>query len=48
MMELNPVFTHYTSARRWYAPNDLAKVNDSEIERETEMDIKKDITNEKH
>ena len=29
------------SARRWYAPHDLAKVNNSEIERVTEMDKKK-------
>ena len=36
-----PVFAHYTSARRWYAPHDMAKVNNSEIERVTEMDIKK-------
>ena len=36
-----PVFAHYTSARRWYAPHDLAKVNNSEIERVTEMDKKK-------
>ena len=35
-----PVFAHYTSARRWYAPHDLAKVNNSEIERVTEMDKK--------
>ena len=34
-----PVFARYTSARRWYAPHDLAKVNNSEIERVTEMDI---------
>ena len=33
------VFAHYTSARRWYAPHELAKVNNSEIERATEMDI---------
>ena len=33
--------THYTSARRWYAPLDLAKVNNSEIERVTEMGKKK-------
>ena len=32
-----PVFAHYTSARRWYAPLDLAKVNNSEIERVTKM-----------
>ena len=31
------VFAYYTSARRWYAPRDLAKVNNSEIERVTEM-----------
>ena len=36
-----PVFAHYTSARRWYAPHDLAKVNNSEIERVTQMDNKK-------
>ena len=30
-----------TFARRWYAPHNLAKVNNSEIERITEMDIKK-------
>ena len=36
-----PVFAHYTSARRWYAPHDLAEVNNSEIERVTEMGIKK-------
>ena len=34
-----PVFAHYTSLRRWYAPHDLAKENNSEIERVTEMDI---------
>ena len=33
------VFAHYNSARRWYAPHDLAKVNSSEIERVTKMDI---------
>ena len=38
-----PVFSHYTSARRWYAPLDLAKVNNSEIERVTEMGKKKDL-----
>ena len=38
-----PVFAHYTSARRWYAPRVLAKVNNSEIERETEIGIKKKI-----
>ena len=38
-----PVFAHYTSARRWYAPHDLAKVNNSEIERVTEVDIKKKV-----
>ena len=37
-----PVLAHFTSARRWYAPHDKAKVNNSEIERVTEMDIKKD------
>ena len=36
-----PVFAHYISARRWYAPSDLAKVNNSEIERVTEMDKRK-------
>ena len=41
----NPVFAHYTSARRWYAPHDLAKVNNSEIERVTKMDIKKKLSN---
>ena len=35
-----PIFAHYTSARRWYAPRDLAKVNNSEIERVTEMEKK--------
>ena len=35
------VFTHYITARRWYAPHDLAKINDSKIERVTEMGIKK-------
>ena len=35
------VFSHYTSARWWYAPLDLAKVNNSEIEIVTEMGIKK-------
>ena len=34
-----PVFAHYTSARRWYAPHDLAKINNIEIERVTKMDI---------
>ena len=38
-----PVFTHYTSARRWYAPRGLAKVNNSKIERVTEMGIKKKL-----
>ena len=33
--------TDYTSARRWYAPHDLTKINNSEIERVTEMDLKK-------
>ena len=37
------VFTHYTSARRWYAPQDMANINDSKIERVTEMGIKKNI-----
>ena len=36
-----PVFAHYTSARQWYAPLDLAKINNSEIERVTKMDKKK-------
>ena len=36
-----PVFTHYTSSRRWYAPNDMVKINDSIIERVTEMGKKK-------
>ena len=42
-MEMNPgtpIFTHYsdyTIARRWYAPHDMAKINDSKIERVTEM-----------
>ena len=35
-----PVFAHYTSDRGWYAPHDLAKVNNSEIERVTKMDKK--------
>ena len=26
-----PVFSHYTTARRWYAPRDMAKTNNSEI-----------------
>ena len=39
--ENNLVFTHYTSARWWYAPHDMAKINDSKIKRVTEMDIKK-------
>ena len=38
-----PVFAHYTSARRWYAPPDSAKVNNIEIERVTEMDKKKHL-----
>ena len=33
------VFTHYASARRSYAPHDLAKINDSKIESVTEMGI---------
>ena len=37
----NLVFAHYNSASRWYAPLDLAKVNSSEIEKVTEMGIKK-------
>ena len=38
-----PLFndSHYTSARLWYAPLELAKVNNIEIERVTEMGIKK-------
>ena len=36
-----PVFAHYTSARRWYVPRDMAKVNNSEIERVSKMDNKK-------
>ena len=36
------VFTHNTSATRWYAPHDMAKKNVSKIERVTEMDIKKE------
>ena len=36
-----PVFTHYKSARRWYAPHDMVKINISEIERVAEMGIKK-------
>ena len=36
-----PVFTHYTTARRWCAPHDLVKKNDSKIERVTAMGIKK-------
>ena len=39
-----PVFTHYTSARRWYAPHDMAKINNSKIERVTKMEIKKKTT----
>ena len=35
------VFSHYASARRWYAPLDLTKVNNSEIDRVTEMGKKK-------
>ena len=38
------VFAHYTSAKRWYAPHDLAKVKYSEIERVTEMDMKKKLS----
>ena len=30
-----------TTARRWYAPHDLAKINDSKSERVTQMGIKK-------
>ena len=26
-----PVFAHYTTARRWYFPRDVAKINNSEI-----------------
>ena len=26
-----PVFSHFTTARRWYAPRDMAKINNSEI-----------------
>ena len=39
--QITPVFAHYTSARRWYAPLDLAKVNNSEIERVTKIGKKK-------
>ena len=38
-----PVFTHYTFARRWYAPHDMAMINNSKFERVTEMGIKKYI-----
>ena len=27
-----PVFTHYTTARGWYAPHDTAIINNSKIE----------------
>ena len=37
------VNTHYNTASRWYAPNVLAKINDSKIERVTEMGIKKKL-----
>ena len=37
-----PVFTYYTFARQRYAPPEMAMINNGEIKRVTEMDIKKD------
>ena len=36
-----PVFTHYTTARQWCAPHDMAKINDSKIEKVSKMGILK-------